>query len=145
MHETMLTVSYESLGKVLEQIQSSAEVKNSVELAGQVGQAVSFHQQMAAEIQALKEEQRLLRQKLSDATREPEERVCSESALNQFVKYEEMKSKGATAHEVYFAIRKDGLSQIESLLALRQVFNLRLQDAQNVLAQAETQFYKQAA
>lgn len=145
MHETMFRISYESLGKILRQIQESAEVKGSPVLAERVGDAISFHQQMAAEMQALNQEQQLLKQKLSDVTREPGERICSESIPNQFVKYEEMRNAGAPPKEVYSAARKDGFSQIEAIVALRRVFNLPLQDAQDVLVQVETRFHKQAA
>jgi len=145
MHETMLNISYESLGKILEQIRESAEVKGSPALAERVDNAISFHQQMAAEMQMLNQEQQLLRRKLSDVTREPGERVCYESSPNQFAKYEEMKNAGATPLDVYSAAMADGLSRLEGILVLRQIFNLRLPDAKEVVGEVETQFQKQAA
>ncbi len=145
MHDTMLTVSYESLGKLLKQIQESEAVNSSPELVGQVAQAMSFHQQMASEILALKQEYQLLNQKLSQATREPGERVCFEPNPDWFSKYEVMKGTGATPQEVYSAVRKDGFSRLEGIMALRQVFNIPLSDAKEVLAQIEPQFHQFAA
>jgi hypothetical protein len=145
MHETMLKISYESLGKILRQIQESAEVKGSPVLAERVSDAISFHQQMAAELQSLNQEQQLLKQKLSDVTREPGERICYEPSPERFLKYEKMGNAGATPQEVYSAAIADGLSRLEGILALRQIFELHLPDAKEVVGQVETQFHKQAA
>lgn len=79
MHDTALSVSYSSLGKILNQLQDAPEIQNSSELAEQVRNAISFHQQMAVEVQAVKQERQSLRQELSDLTREPEERICNQS------------------------------------------------------------------
>ena len=145
MHETMLKISYESLGKILRQIQESAEVKGSPVLAERVSDAISFHQQMAAELQSLNQEQQLLKQKLSDVTREPGERICYEPSPERFLKYEKMGNAGATPQEVYSAAIADGLSRLEGILALRQIFELHLPDAKEVVGQVETQVHKQAA
>ncbi len=145
MHETMLRVSYESLGKILRQIQESAEIKASPALAQRVNEAVSFHQQMAAELQELSREELILKQKLSEVTREPGERVCYEPSPERFVKYEQMKNTGATPQEIYSTAMADGLSRLEGILVLRQIFNLRLPDAKEVVGEVETQFQKQAA
>ncbi|MGH9799654.1 MAG: hypothetical protein ACRD82_04755 [Blastocatellia bacterium] len=145
MHETMLIVSYESLGKILQQIRESADAKNSRELAERVDQAISFHQQMDTEVAALQREHQHLKQKLSDMTRESGERICYEPATDQFAKYEAMKSRGATPQEVYSAVKNDGLTQIHAIAALRRVFNLHVNDAQDVLLQVEAQFHQRAA
>lgn len=143
MHETMLKVSYESLGKLLRQIQESAEIKTSPVLAHQVNEAISFHQQMGAELQELSREHKLLKQEVSDATREPGERICYEPSPERFLKYEKMGNAGATPQEVYSAAMADGLSRLEGILALRQIFDLHLHDAKDVVAKVETQFHKQ--
>ena len=139
MDDTMLSISYESLGKILDQLQEAPEIKNSRELAEWVRNAISFHQQMAGNVQALRQEQRRLRQELSDLTREPGERVCDQVLQNQFGKYEEMRHLGATPQEIYLATKDDGFDHIESIAALRRVFQFSLQEAQDAISQVARQ------
>jgi hypothetical protein len=137
MHDTMLTISYESLGKILHQLQDAPEIQNSPELAGQVRSALSFHQQMSVEVQALKQEQQSLRQEISDLSREPGERICNQPSTNQFGKYEEMRERGSSPQEVYLATQQDGLDEVASISVMRRVFHLSVSDAQVLISQAE--------
>ncbi len=145
MSDTMLSVSYESLGKILEQLQESPEIRNSPELTARVRNAVLFHRQISAELQELLKEHQELRETVSDLTREPGERVCNQSAQNQFSKYEEMRDLGSDPQEVYLATKDDGLDDIKSIRALRQVFNLSLREAQKAISQAKIELSQHAA
>jgi hypothetical protein len=145
MRDTTLSVSYESLGNILEQLQESPEVKASLELTERVRNAILFHRQVSTEWQELLREHRELLGKISDLTREPGERVCNQSPPGQFIKYEEMRNHGADTQEVYLATKSDGLDDIGSLKALRQVFNLSLPEAQEAISQAEIELSQQAA
>ncbi len=132
----MLTVSYQSLGKILEELQNAPEIKESAELTSRVRNAILFHQQISTEWQGLLREYREIEQELSDLTREPGERVCNQPVSNEFGKYEQMRDHGAAPREVYLAAQDDGLDKIESIKALRQIFHLSLQEAQETIAQA---------
>ncbi len=145
MHDTMLSVSYESLGRILEQLQDSSEIRASSELTARIRNAILFHRQISVDLQGLLEEYQNLKRTVSDLTREPGERVCNQLLRNQFGKYEEMRNLGVTPREVYFATRADGLDGIESIRALREVFNLSLQEAQEIISRAELELRQQAA
>jgi len=145
MSVTMFSVSYESLGKILEQLQQSPEVRNSPELADHVHNAILFHQQILVELEGLLSERRELEEKVSELTREPGERVCNQPAQSRFVKYEELRARGASPQEVYRAARNDGLDTIESIKALRQIFQLSLPQAQEAVSQAEIELRQHAA
>src|SRR5207244_4339601 len=134
--DTMLSVSYQSLGKILEQLRDAPEVKVSRSLAEHVNNAIAFHQQISAEVLALKQERKLLEEKLSELTREPGEKVCHQ-ASHSFGKYEKMRDHGATPQEVYLSTQADGLDYIGALAALRQVFHFSLQEAQDAITQTE--------
>ncbi len=145
MHDTLLSVSYESLGKILAQLQDAPEIKASQTLAERVRNAISFHQQISVEVEAMRQQQRLVKQKLSEVTREPGERICNQAPPYNFGKYEEMRESGATPQQIYLATRADGLGRVESIAALRQLFQLSLPEAQDAISQAEAQFRQQAA
>lgn len=145
MHDIMLSVSYESLGKILVQLQESPEIKASPELAERVRNAILFHRQISAELQGVLEESQELKRTISDLTREPGERVCDQPPRNQFGKYEEMRRLGANSEEVYFAAIKDGHDEIGAIKVLRQVFQLSLQEAQDAILQAQKDRQRRAA
>ena len=145
MHDMMLSVSYESLGKILAQLQDAPEIRGSQTLAERVRNAVSFHRQISVEMQASQQEHEMLKQKLSEMTRDPSERVCGQASLRDFGKYEEMRQQGAPPQQVYLATRNDGLDRVESIAALRQLFQFSLPEAQAVISQAEAQFRQHAA
>jgi len=145
MHDTMLSISYDSLGKILDQLQDATEIKNSPELAGRVRNAISFHQQMAVEVQALSREQQVLRKELSDLTREPGERVCEQPSPNLFSKYEEMRERGVSPQDIYLATQQDGLDGVASISVMRRVFHLSLPQTQELISQAENALQQQRA
>ncbi len=145
MHDIMLSVNYESLGKILEQLQESPEIKISPELAERIRNAILFHQQISAELQGLLKEHQELKKTVSDLTREPGERVCHQSPQSLFSKYEEMRDIGAGPQQVYLAARDDGHDEIAAIKALRQVFHLSLQEAQEAISQALKERQQHAA
>jgi hypothetical protein len=136
MSEIMLTVSYQSLGQILEELQNAPEIKRSAELSSQIRNAILFHQQISTELEGVLRRQLEVEQELSDLTREPGERVCHQPILDEFEKYERMRDRGAAPREVYLAAQDDGLDKIKSIKALRQIFHLSLQEAQETIAQA---------
>jgi hypothetical protein len=97
MRDTALLVSYESLGKIFEQLQASPEIRASPELAERVKNAVLFHRQIAAELQGLLEERQELKKTISELTKEPGDRVCNQPPQNQFSRYDEMRDLGGPA------------------------------------------------
>lgn len=145
MSDPMLSISYESLGKILEQLQESPEIKASPEFAERVRNALLFHQQISAELQGLLKERQELEKTISDLTRETGERVCNQPLPNRFGKYEEMRDLGADAQEVYLAATDDGYDEIGAIKALRQVFHLSLPEAQEVISQAQEERRRHAA
>jgi len=145
MHDTMISVSYESLGKILEQLRDAPEVQASRALAERIRNAIAFHQQISAEVLALKQERQLLEEKLSDLTREPGERVCHQTSPHSFGKYEKMYDQGATPQEIYHSTQIDGLDRVGALTVLRQLFQLSLQEAQDAISQTEAQIRQHAA
>lgn len=142
MFNVMFSVSYESLGGILEQLQQSPEIKNSPELADRVHNAILFHQQISVELQGLLSEFRELEEKVSELTRESGERVCNQPARNRLVKYEELHAHGASPQDVYQAARNDGFDDIESIRVLRRVFQLSLSQAQETASQAEVELQR---
>jgi len=145
MHDTMLSVSYESLGEILEQLRDAPEVKTSPALAERVRNAIAFHQQISAEVLALKQERQLLDEKLSALTREPGERVCPQTSPYSFGKYEKMRDQGATPQEVFLLTQTDGLDRVGALTVLRRLFQLSLEEAQGLISQTESQTRQRAA
>src|SRR2546428_6935592 len=118
MRDIILSVSYESLGKILEQLQEYPEIKASPELTERIRNAILFHRQISTEWQGLLEEHRELKKTVSDLTREPGERVCGQGLQNQFSKYEEMRDHGVRPSEVYLAAIEDGYDDVEAIRAL---------------------------
>src|SRR5574341_307954 len=141
----MLSVSYESLGKILEQLQASPEIKASPELAERVKNAALFHRQIAAELRGLLEERQELKKTISELTREPGERVCDQPSQNRFSRYDEMRDLGADPQEVYLAARDDGFDEIEVIKVLRQVFHLSVREAQEAISKAQKELQQHAA
>lgn len=136
MHDLMLSVSYESLGKILEQLSAAPEVQAAPKLAEQIGQARAFHQQLAVELQGLLCEQQELREQLSALTREPGERLCGEAELGQCAIYERLRDLGAKPQEVYLTAKNDGHDDVGALRILRRVFGLSLDEAQTAATEA---------
>jgi hypothetical protein len=63
--------------------------------------------------------------------------------MSEFAKYAEMRSKGASPHDVYLTAKADGIDAIKMILLLRQVFGLSLADAKRVTGGAEVWSAKQ--
>jgi hypothetical protein len=63
--------------------------------------------------------------------------------MSQFGKYAEMRSNGASPHDVYLAAKADGIDAIKMILLLRQVFGLSLADVKRVTGVAEAWSAKQ--
>jgi hypothetical protein len=133
--DVMLTVSYQSLGKLLAQLGENPAVNASPELAEKVRQAALFHRQMADSLDALLQEQEAFRAELSRVTREEGERVCGEPPRH--TKYEAMRAAGSGPDEVYFETKADGLDRIQRLRVLRHVFHLSLDEAEQVAERVE--------
>jgi hypothetical protein len=49
--------------------------------------------------------------------------------MSEFAQYEEMRSRGASAHDVYSAAKANGVDAIKMIRLLRQVFGLSLAEA----------------
>ncbi|MCG3162234.1 MAG: hypothetical protein JMDDDDMK_03474 [Acidobacteria bacterium] len=145
MHDVILSVSYESLGKILEQLQESPEIKASPELAERIRNAILFHRQISTDWQGLLKEHRELKKTVSDLTREPGERVCGQGLQNQFSKYEEMRDQGANPQGIYLAATEDGYDGVGAIRILRWVFDLSLQEAQEIILQAQSDQQRRAA
>lgn len=134
--DMMLTVSYQSLGKLLAQLGENPAVNTSPELAEKVRQATLFHRQIADSLDALLQEQEAFRAELSRVTREEGERVCGEQPPRH-AKYEAMRAAGSGPDEIYFEAGADGLDRIQRLRVLRHVFHLSLAEAEQVAERAE--------
>lgn len=145
MHDLMLSVSYESLGKILEQLSAAPEVQAAPRLAEQIGRARVFHQQLVTEFQGILREQQELREQLSALTREPGERLCGDATPGQFGKYERLRDSGAAPREVYLAAKDEGLDDLSALRILRQVFQFSLPEAQAVAAEAAQEMLQHAS
>lgn len=139
MNEVMRSVNYQSLGKLLTEIAASSAVQNTPELAVRVHEAIIFHQQLAGDVGPMLQEIQALRAQLSQATREPDERICPAPPANAFVRYERLRDAGLGTAAIYQAAKRDGLDDISTIRALRQTFNLSLREAQNVIAQHSQQ------
>jgi hypothetical protein len=63
--------------------------------------------------------------------------------MSEFAKYAEMRSTGASSHDVYFAAKADGVDAIKMVRLLRQVFGLSLAEAKQVTGAAEVWSAKQ--
>jgi len=140
MHEILLSVSHQSLGKILEQLCESPEVKASPELTERLRQAIFFHQQVSVEFQELLQAYQDLREERSRLTRELDERVCNRISPSQFSQYEKMRDAGSRPPDVYLAAKNDGLDEIEAIKVLRQVFHFSLREAESAIAEAEREF-----
>ncbi|MDX1951094.1 MAG: hypothetical protein SFY81_02855 [Verrucomicrobiota bacterium] len=58
--------------------------------------------------------------------------------MNEFEKYKELKVAGKTPAEVFQIARKDGVDEIKMIRLLRQVFNLSLTEAKEVIVNGKT-------
>ena len=136
-HDIMLSVSYQNLGHILEQLRESSAVQASPELEEKVRNAILFHQQLASEYQEVLQEHQTLQRKLSALTRDPDEIVCGGVRPHLFRRYEEMRDAGMDEKEIYWAAKQDGLDEVELIKMLRQVFQLSLNEAQRTIYEAE--------
>lgn len=136
-HDIRLSISYQNLGQLLAQLGASPLVQSSPELEEKVRNGILFHQQLASEYQETLQEHQALKQKLSQLTRDPGEIVCGASPPARFSRYEQMRTAGMNAREIYWAARREGLDNIELVKMMRQIFQLSLREAQSVIAEAE--------
>ena len=144
MHDLMLSVSYESLGKILDQLSVAPEVQAAPKLAEQVGRARAFHQQLAVEFQGVLREEQELREQLSALTREPGERLCGDTGPEQLGRYERLRDSGATPQEIYLAAKEAEADEVSVLKILRQVFQYSLPEAQAVAKEAAHELLRHA-
>lgn len=138
MHNVTAEVVYQSLGKLLDQISRSAEVKNSPKTAEKVRNAIAFHQELEKELSALVNENQNLKQELQTVIGLANVNGCVEEPKNLYRKYEEMKLSGASVDKVYAQTQKDKLDRINTLKVLRRVFDLSLEDAMQILETNES-------
>jgi hypothetical protein len=141
MSDVMLSVAYQSLGKILAQLSESPEIQASPELSARIRNAQLFHQQMADELQEMLRENHSLRETVSELTRETDERVCGRPSTSRFARYEAMRDAGSDPQEVYLAARNDKLDEIETIRTLRHVFHLSLSEAEEAMAEAESELH----
>lgn len=137
MHNILLSVSYKSLGKILEDIHNYPAVVASPELVQLVRNAISFHQQLQKDFSGLLEENQELKEDLSRLTREPGEIVDSKKMFDQFEKYERMRDAGKSPQDIYEAAKSEGLDSISLIKALRAVFNLSMNEATEIIDRVE--------
>jgi hypothetical protein len=131
-YDILFSVSFKSLGKILDEISDAPAVKVSPELVGLIRNATDFHHQLYEDVRGLIEENQTLKREISELTREPNEILCNRSVTASYDKYTQMRDAGSTPQEVFSAGKADGLDYIALIKLLRVTFNLSLNEAKDI-------------
>lgn len=136
--------AHKTFGNIIKELLESQEVQDYSKLYAQLEKILSLHHQVYSDCRPFITEYQSLHHKLSEATREEGEIVCSRSSVKldrslvgaqeSLQKYFLMKDTGATPEEVYRTAITDGInSYIDLLFLIRKVFCFSFEKAKNAI------------
>ncbi len=142
-HSTQFLIAYETMGNILNNLLDSPILIENEDILKNVDRAILLHQQLHADFNPLIEEQRKLKTKLSELTREPGEIIGGKNPIRiespNFIKQRELiENENLSPIEACKTATANGIDDyIEILRLLRTVFNCSLKEAQEIVDQAK--------
>ena len=135
MDEIVLSISYQSLGEILDSVIENPADQSSPALLEQIQSAIAFHKDIQSEVNAVVAVNKVLRKRLADLEETNDLAVAGELSDSVVDRYKIIRDSGGDPILVYHVAKAEGVSEIVSIRILRTLFDLSLDEANAIIRQ----------